>query len=350
MSKKLLIVPALVILSLVALLVKNQEFDFNGNRIPISGNIEVREVDVSFKIPGQVVDRLVSEGEKVSEDQQVATLDDIELKQRVILREAEILAAKAALLELVRGYLPEEIAQAEAKLQQADADLKRLEADYTRQKQLYEKKVISDREFDQSQSYYAVAKAKHQEAVEHLSLLRKGVREEKIKQASAKLKVAKQSLALDQTRLGYAQLTTPVSGYVLSENVEAGEFVAAGTPVVTVGNLDDVWLRAYIDETDLGRIKLGQRVEVTTDSYPDKIYEGTITFISPVAEFTPKNVQTKKERVKLVYRVKVNLENPNHELKPGMPADGMILIEDEDTSLSIKTENTEEPGIKEFQF
>jgi len=325
MSKKLLIVPALVFLALVALMVKNQEFDFNGDRIPISGNIEIREVDVSFKIPGQVVERLVSEGEKVTDNQHVATLDDQELRQRVALREAEILVAKAALLELIRGYLPEEIAQAEAQLSQAEADLKRLEADYNRQKQLYEKKVISDREFDQSQSFHAVAKAKHREAVEHLALLRKGVREERIKQSSAKLKVAKHSLALDETKLSYAQLTTPISGYVLSENIEAGEFVAAGTPVVTVGNLDDVWLRAYVDETDLGRIKLGQIVEVTTDSYQDKVYSGRITFISPQAEFTPKNVQTKKERVKLVYRVKVNLENPNHELKPGMPADGMII-------------------------
>jgi len=112
----------------------------------------------------------------------------------------------------------------------------------------------------------------------------------------------------------------------LSKNVEPGEYVAPGTPVVTVGELEDPWLRAYINETDLGRVKLGQRVQVTTDSYPDKKYEGRISFIASQAEFTPKNVQTEKERVKLVYRIKVDLTNPNLELKPGMPADAEILL------------------------
>jgi len=113
----------------------------------------------------------------------------------------------------------------------------------------------------------------------------------------------------------------------LSKNVEAGEYVAAGTPIVTVGDLERPWLRAYINETDLGRIKVGQRVRVATDTYPGKIYEGHISFIASEAEFTPKNVQTQKERVKLVYRIKVDIPNPNMELKPGMPADADILLD-----------------------
>ena len=131
-----------------------------------------------------------------------------------------------------------------------------------------------------------------------------------------------------ETRLGYATLASPLSGVVLSKNVEPGEFVAAGTPLVTVGDLENVWLRAYINETDLGRVKVGQRVRVTADTYPGKRYEGRVSFIASQAEFTPKNVQTEKERVKLVYRVKVDIRNPNMELKPGMPADAEILLEE----------------------
>jgi HlyD family secretion protein len=128
-----------------------------------------------------------------------------------------------------------------------------------------------------------------------------------------------------KTRLGYTILASPVSGLVISKNIEPGEQVAAGTPVITVGELDTVWVRAYINETDLGRVKVGQKARVTTDTWPGKVYDGIVTFISSEAEFTPKIVQTQKERVKLVYRVKITIPNPNMELKPGMPADAEIL-------------------------
>lgn len=159
-------------------------------------------------------------------------------------------------------------------------------------------------------------------------MLSKGYRSEQVDQARARLQQAEEALAQARTRLGYAELTAPLSGVVLAENVEPGEFVAAGTPVVTIGELDPVWLRAYIKETDLGRVKLGQSVRVTTDTYPGKAYRGTVTFIAQDAEFTPKNVQTDKERVKLVYRIKITLANPEQELKPGMPADAEIDITD----------------------
>jgi HlyD family secretion protein len=128
-----------------------------------------------------------------------------------------------------------------------------------------------------------------------------------------------------ETRLSYTTVIAPIGGVVLSENLEAGMYAAPGTPVVTVGDLVNLWLRAYISETDLGRVKLGQRVWVTTDTYPGKRYDGRVSFIASQAEFTPKNVQTEKERVKLVYRVKIDIQNPNMELKPGMPADAVIL-------------------------
>jgi HlyD family secretion protein len=131
-------------------------------------------------------------------------------------------------------------------------------------------------------------------------------------------------LGLARTQLSYTTLTAAQPGVVLSKNVEPGEFVAPGTPVVTLGDLHEVYLRAYVDERDLGRVKLGQKVSLTTDTFTGKRYEGHITFVSPEAEFTPKTVQTEKERVKLVYRIKVTVPNPQMELKPGMPADGVI--------------------------
>jgi HlyD family secretion protein len=136
------------------------------------------------------------------------------------------------------------------------------------------------------------ARAALREAAERHGLVKKGPRGETIEQARARLQQARESLAIAETRLGYAVLASPLSGVVLSKNVEAGEIVAPGTPVVTVADLEKVWLRAYINETDLGRVKVGQRVRVATDTYRGKVYEGRISFISPRAEFTPKNVQT----------------------------------------------------------
>jgi HlyD family secretion protein len=152
------------------------------------------------------------------------------------------------------------------------------------------------------------------------------------------VKQAEAALALAKTRTGYAELTWPPAGVVpppnaappmyvvLSKNLEPGEYVAPGTPVVTIGDLVNVWLRAYVNETDLGRVKVGQKARVTTDTDPRKIYDGRISFIASQAEFTPKNVQTEKERVKLVYRIKIDIRNPDMELKPGMPADAKIVL------------------------
>jgi HlyD family secretion protein len=134
------------------------------------------------------------------------------------------------------------------------------------------------------------------------------------------------SEALAETQLGYATLRAPFSGLVLSKNAEPGEYVSPGTPIVVVGDLEHVWLRAYVEETDLGRVKLGQRAYVTTDTYPGKVYQGRLSFIASEAEFTPRNVQTQKERVKLVYRIKIDIPNPAQELKPGMPADAEIVL------------------------
>jgi len=168
------------------------------------------------------------------------------------------------------------------------------------------------------------ARAKVNEITAKLTLLKKGPRDEQISAARARLEQAKQALRLSEIRLDYATLTSPVTGLVLSDHVEAGEYVVPGTPVVTVGDIEHAWMRGYINESDLGRVKVGQTAKITTDTWPGKKYEGKVSFISAEAEFTPKNVQTTKERTKLVYRIKIDIPNPQMELKPGMPADAVI--------------------------
>jgi HlyD family secretion protein len=346
--------------------------------IRVSGNVEVTQVDVAFRIAGRVVARMVDEGVTVSEGDAVARLDASDLEHDVGARRAELQGAEAALRELTAGSRPQEISRARADVERARARLEELEAgsrpqeiesaraalasaraeadrlakDFARAEELYRREIASRQEYDAANAAREVARAKEREAAEALrlveegprreeiaqaraalagaretlSLLEEGPRRETIEQAKARVNQAREGLALAQARLSYAFLACPLTGVVLSKNVEPGDYVAAGTPVVTVGDLRNVWVRAYVEETDLGRVKVGQPVTVTTDTFPGRRYRGTLSFISPQAEFTPKTVQTKKERVKLVYRVKIDIPNPDRELLPGMPADGSIRV------------------------
>jgi len=296
------------------------------DELKVSGTIEVTDVEVSFKVSGRVKERLVDEGDRVAAGQVIARLEDEDQLHELAEREAEVRAAAAALAELRAGSRPEEIAQAEAALQRVRAEEERLRVDFSRQQELFRKEVIAAREMDTARSRYDTARASVRETAEKLALVRRGPRRETIDQSHARLQDAEVAVARAKTRLGYTTVVSPVAGFVLSKNVEAGELVAAGTPVVTVGDLSSVWLRAYVSETDLGRVKLGQPARVTSDTWPGKAYDGRVTFISSSAEFTPKSVQTQKERVRLVYRIKITIPNPAAELKPGMPADGTILL------------------------
>jgi HlyD family secretion protein len=294
--------------------------------VRVSGNIEVTDAELSFKIPGRVVRREIDEGQVIQAGQVIARLETAELEQEVAVRRAEVRTAAAIVAELEAGTRPEEVAQAAASLDYARAEARRAELDFERQTVLRNQSVATDREYELAEAARRTSQARVREVEERLSLLRKGPRAEQIEQGRARLEQARQSLTLAETRLGYATLTAPFSGLVLAKQIEPGEYVSPGTPVVTVGDLERPWLRAYINETDLGRVRVGQRVFVTTDTYPDRRYEGRVSFLSSQAEFTPKNVQTRQERVKLVYRIKVDLANPNQELKPGMPADADIDV------------------------
>lgn len=297
----------------------------NGDLV-LSGNIEVVDAQLSFKMPGRVVQRLVSEGDRVKAGQLVARLDDTEQVEELALRRAELAAVEAMLAEAEAGSRPQEIAAAEAAVRSAEAERERTRLEFVRQQELLTRAAIANREFEAAQALLRVAEAKTAEATARLTLVREGPREETIRQARARVEQARAAVALAQTRVDNTRLASPLDGVVLSHDVEPGEFVAAGTPVLSVADLVHVWVRAYLDQTDLGRIRHGQHVPVRIDSFPDKTYDGVIGFIASEAEFTPKTVQTLKERVKLVFRIKVDVNNPHDELKPGMPADVIIPV------------------------
>jgi membrane fusion protein YbhG len=375
--KQLVILP-MIALAIVVAFVWFYGRSGNGDRpIRVSGNIEVTDAELSFKVAGRVETRLVDEGQAVTKGQTVALLDSRELSQEVSRNKAEVEAARAALAELEAGSRPQEIAEAraaasqaqahlqelengsrpqeiaaaEAAYQSARADAKRLADDLARYGGLYRKQLVSTQQYEAARTATEMAEARERQTKEQLDLLKEGPRKEVIaqardayaqaeqrytlvkigprkeviEQARARLGQARESLALAETRLGYATLISPMSGMVLSKSIEPGEYVSPGTPIVTVADLVNVWLRGYVNETDLARVKLGQPVRVTTDTYANKVYDGRVSFISSQAEFTPKSVQTEKVRVKLVYRIKVDIKNPSMELKPGMPVDAEIL-------------------------
>ncbi|MBZ5551172.1 MAG: efflux RND transporter periplasmic adaptor subunit [Acidobacteriia bacterium] len=380
-DKKKLVIPlgAVGLLAVVTVLYFVLRSGQSASSLRVSGNIEVTDVEVSFKIPGRIQERLVDEGDIVAAGAVVARLESRDLGEQVAMRKAETQAAAAFLTQLQAGSRPEEIVQAEAMMRQSQArldellhgsraqeiaaaqaavtrtraDAERARLDYDRYARLFEKVNVSAQQYDAAKAGFEMAQARQREAEEQLklvqegprkeqieqarealvqakeryALVRKGPRQEEIDQARARLEQARQALAVTETQFGYAVLTAPMPGVVLSKNVEPGEMVAPGTPVVTIGNLEKVWVRAYINETDLGRVKVGQPATVTTDTYPGKQYTGHVSFIASKAEFTPKNVQTEKERVKLVYRIKIDILNPQMELKPGMPADASIYLE-----------------------
>ncbi len=280
--------------------------------------------------------------------------------------------------DLEAGSRPQEIEAAKAAVAAAAADMIRTQADFRRAKVLFESKTISAEDFDSTKAACDVALEKHKQAAEQLKLVeegfrkqridearsaaaqakaqydlvKEGPRQEDIDQGRARVDQARAALKQAEIQLSYATIvvpnlnvaaisediqsnknvvlpknTAPGKYVVLSKNIEQGEYVAPGTAVVTVGDLENVWLRAYIEEEDFGRVHVGQTAWVTTDSFKDKTrdrYRGVVAFIAKEAEFTPKNVQTQKERVKLVYRIKINIKNEGMELKPGMPADAVI--------------------------
>jgi HlyD family secretion protein len=360
-----------------------------GDRIFVSGNLELTQVDISFKMAGRMIERKVTEGDWVKSGDLIATLDPIIYRQQrvrdqasvasalsnyqqletavafqkatlesdIAARNAELNQSTAKLEELLNGNRKQDIQQTEAALSDSRAQLEFARLDWERSQTLFKNEDISKQQYDQARTKYDSAQALVRQAEEKLSLIKEGPRQEDIAAARADVARAKAAVAtaeanrlelkrkqeqlvagrddIDRSRaqvgisdaqLSDTEVSSPINGVVLVKSAEPGEVLGAGTTIVTIGDLQHPWLRAYINETDLGRVKLGQKVKLSTDSFPGKVYWGKVSYIASEAEFTPKQIQTKEERVKLVYRIKIDVDNSSHELKNNMPVDAEIIL------------------------
>ncbi len=292
--------------------------------LKLSGNIEAHESIVSFKVQGRIVALPVEEGQWVNQGDLLARLDDDDYRQQVQLDEANVRTRDAELELALAGSRDQEIKAAQQSLLDAEADLELKKLDLQRYELLYAKDEVSAQTRDTAATAVKRAQAISERAKQTYDQVLEGTRKEQIRVNRAAVSQAHENLKMSRIRLDYTVLRAPKAGVILVRQAELGEVMAAGTPVVTLADVDHLWLRVYIAETDLGRVRWGQEAAVYTDTFPGKTYHGRVSFISSEAEFTPKSVETHKERVTLVYRVKIDLDNPNHELKPGMPADAVI--------------------------
>ncbi|MDD2501906.1 MAG: efflux RND transporter periplasmic adaptor subunit [Geobacter sp.] len=325
MNKKLLvtILGAVVVVLAIGATIRRRHAA-HGGELRLTGTIETTTVAVSFKVPGRLKERLVDEGQQVRIGQIVARLEDDELKDERMVRASDQQAAQAALADLKAGSRQEEIAASVATLARLKAEADRAAQDAVRAEALFKKEVIPRKELDAARAARDATAAAVREGEERLRLVKAGPRQDAVKQAQARLEGATAARSLADTRLSQAILTAPLGGTVMAKHAEPGELLAAGSPVITVAKLDEVWVRAYLPETQLGKVKLGQLATVSSDTWKGRKYQGTVSFIASEAEFTPRNVQTEAERVKLVYRIKITIANPKQELKPGMPVDAVI--------------------------
>jgi len=371
----------------VGLLVYNGQRNLKMKELYYSGTIETKQAELGFQVSGRIVEVLVNEGEFVKRDQLLASLDQSEYKARYEQAQASLensiknLQIMELVLELYKKTLPNEVTRAAAGVEALSSQLHELEAGYREQDierarlafltaqdimeeakknkerydNLFKKQLVPEREWDAVKLKYETAAKEFEKAKEMFDMLREGVRKETIQTARARLaegkavlnqaknnltkikaaekeveaatsqvKVAQSSLKVAETQLRYTQLRAPFDGVISSRNVEPGEVVLPGREVLSLSDLSSVDLKIFVGETEIGRVKPGQLVDIKVDTFPDKIYSGTVSFISPEGEFTPKIIQTQKERVKLVYLVKVFIQNPDLELKSGMPADAWL--------------------------
>jgi HlyD family secretion protein len=293
----------------------------NNDVIVLSGTLEAREVDLSFQVSGRMSDLLSDEGDLVQSGAIVAKLDERDYQLAMQQASATANASKASLAALNAGTRQQEIRAAQADLQKANAQLNYWQSEVKRISFLVPKQLTTEEQLEQTQLQYEIALAAMEQAQQRLNLLKEGARKEDIERAEQEYTARIEARELAKQQLSYTTLQSPVDGMVTLRLSEAGEVLAPGQPVIRVAELSNTWVRAYLSETDLGRVQLGQPARVKVDSYPDKDFSGTLTFISPVAEFTPKTVETRELRVDLVYRIKVQVANPDGLLKIGMPAD-----------------------------
>jgi len=291
------------------------------------GNVDIREVNLGFRVGGRVSRVLRDEGDAVKAGEVLAQLDDEPYRRDLDEARSQVASQRARVQLLEAGNRPQEIAQARALVRERQVTADNAERLFKRQQELLGTKAVSVQERDDAEAKYREADARLKSGQEQLSLLEAGFRPEEIAQAKAAQTRAEAAVASAQLRLDDTVLKSPSDGVVLTRAQEAGAILQAGATVLTVSLPRPVWVRAYVHEPELGRIHPGMKVQVFTDSRPTKPYAGQVGYISPRAEFTPKNVETTELRTSLVYRLRIVVDDPDDGLRQGMPVTAQILPE-----------------------
>jgi HlyD family secretion protein len=335
LKKRIIIIVFIILFVTVGLLVYFGQKNNREKGLFYSGTIETTQANLSFQIPGRVIKVNFQEGQPVTKDQVIAELDRAEFESRYAQAKANLDRAQKTkqqletVLDINKNTLPSEVARATANVKSVKDTLKDAEKNYQRFEELFSKGVITEKERDTMKLTYDVAKSRLAESESILKLAQGNLAridavKKDVEVATAQINAVNASLNQASIQLAYTQLKSPMDGVITNRNIEPGETVNIGREVITISDLSRVDLKIFVDETEIGKVKPGQKVDVKVDTFPDKTYTGIVSFISPEGEFTPKIIQTKKERVKLVYQVKVSIVNPNFELKSGMPADAWL--------------------------
>ena len=291
--------------------------------IVVYGNVDLRQVDLPFNGTERIAAVLVQEGDRVHQGEILARLDTSRLEPQVAQAQAQLAAQQAVVDRLHNGSRPEEIAQARAALDSAKADAENARRQAARFRSLIAAsggRAASQQDLDNANAALDVANAKAVSQQKALDLAVAGPRREDVAQAEAQLRSQQAQFALLKQQLADANLIAPVDAVVRSRLMEPGEMASPQKPVFSLAITDPKWVRAYVSETDLGQIRSGEVASIGIDSFPKRRFDGWIGFISPVAEFTPKTVQTEELRTSLVYEVRVFVKDPSDELRLGMPA------------------------------
>ncbi|MDP1677982.1 MAG: efflux RND transporter periplasmic adaptor subunit [Bacteroidota bacterium] len=292
--------------------------------IESSGILEAVEVNVASKVSGQLLRLNIREGDIVEKGDTIALIDN-ETQQLILQQmQAGVDLADAQYRLLLNGARSEDLNSAEEIVRQTESSFQTAKSDFDRIKELFSTNSVSKKQYEDSESRVIITQAQFNSAKQNLQKLHRFARPEDLSAAKARVDQAKAQMNLTKKQIIDSYIIAPVSGTITYKPVEEGELIGTGTIIARISRLEKVELMIYVNETELGKVKLGSHADVVIDTYPDKNYSATVIYVSPVAEFTPRNVQTKDERTKLVFGVKLEVENANGELKSGMPADAYL--------------------------
>jgi len=329
-KKVRILILALIVVLIAAggtILVRSLGKKAPANVLVLYGNVDIRQVELAFNANERIMSMTVQEGDKVRKGQLLATLDTLRLSQEISQAEAQVKAQREVLAALEAGTRPEDIRKAQAEVAAAEAEHKNSEIIFKRKSRLSEEELIPEQERDDAKAAADFSQAQLTAAKEALALAIAGPRKEDIAAARETLRAYEAALSITKRNFEYAYLYAPSDGVIQTRILEPGNMASPQTPVFTLALTDPVWVRAYIPEPDMGKVRPGMSAEVTTDSYPEKRYKAWIGFISPTAEFTPKSVETREVRTNLVYQVRVYACNHDNELRLGMPATVLVPLD-----------------------